>query len=63
MEKLETSSKRQVSMQDATKLGAAGAAVGAAVSEFTGKDKTIGAIIGSGFTLLVVGLVLALDSK
>ena len=61
MKILKSSTKKEVTMQDASKLGATGAAAGVAISEFTGTDKKTGAILGSGITLLVTGLILALN--
>ena len=63
MKILKRSSKKEVTMQNASNLGTTGAAAGIAISEVTGTDKKTAAILGSGITLLVTGLILAFSQE
>lgn len=63
MKILKRSSKKEVTMQNASNLGATGAAAGIAISEATGTDKKTAAILGSGITLLITGLILAFNQE
>jgi thiamine pyrophosphate-dependent acetolactate synthase large subunit-like protein len=56
-------SKTELNLTNAGELMAAGAAAGMAIAAFAGKKGNIGGIIGAGFTLLIGGLIVAMDDS
>ena len=63
MKNLFKKSKSELKLADAAELLTAGAAAGMAIASFAGKKGNIGGIIGAGFTLLIGGLLVALDDE
>lgn len=63
MKNLFKKSKSELNLADAAELLTAGAAAGMAIANFAGKKGNIGGIIGAGFTLLIGGLLVALDDE
>ncbi|NRS87744.1 hypothetical protein HNQ02_000651 [Flavobacterium sp. 7E] len=53
----------ELDLSNATELLAAGAAAGMAVASFAGKKGNIGGIIGAGFTLLLGGIIVAMEDE
>ena len=53
--------KTELNLSNAQELLAAGAASGMVIGKFAGKKENLGGIIGSRFTLLIGGLIVALD--
>ena len=61
MKNLLKKSKSELNLSNASELLAAGSAAGMAIASFAGKKGNIGGIIGAGFTLLIGGLIVAMD--
>ncbi|NRT10869.1 hypothetical protein [Flavobacterium sp. 14A] len=61
MKNPEKRSKSELNLGNASELLTAGAAAGMAIASFAGKKGNIGGIIGAGFTLLIGGLIVAMD--
>ena len=56
-------SKSELDLSCLGEILAAGAAAGMAVASFAGKKGNIGGIIGAGLSLLIGGLLVALDDS
>jgi hypothetical protein len=56
-------SKSELDLRSLSEILTAGAAAGIAVASFAGKKGNIGGIIGAGLSLLIGGLLVALDDS
>lgn len=56
-------SKSELDLSSLSEILTAGAAAGIAVASFAGKKGNIGGIIGAGLSLLIGGLLVALDDS
>lgn len=63
MKNLFKNSKSELDLTSVAEILAAGAAAGMAISSFAGKKGNVGGIIGAGFSLLIGGLIIALDDN
>ena len=61
MKNLFKNSKSELDLTNVAEILAAGAAAGMAISTFAGKKGNVGGIIGAGFSLLIGGLIIAMD--
>ena len=63
MKNLFKNSKPELDLTNVAEILAAGAAAGMAITAFAGKKGNVVGIIGAGFSLLIGGLIIALDDK
>lgn len=63
MKNLFKNSKSELDLTNVSELIAVGAAAGMAIAKFAGKKENVGGIIGAGFSLLIGGLIVALDDE
>ncbi len=63
MKNLFKKEKTALALGDLSSLLTSGAAAGMTVAKYAGKDPKIGGIIGSGLSLLVTGLLMAIDDN
>ncbi|SHG44707.1 hypothetical protein SAMN05444372_10633 [Flavobacterium micromati] len=63
MKNVFTKSKSELDLTSVAEILAAGATAGMAISSFAGKKGNVGGIIGAGISLLIGGLIVALDDN
>lgn len=61
MENIETKKTSELDFGNVSAILSTGAAAGMTIAKFVGKKEQIGGMIGAGLSLLVTGLIVAID--